>query len=461
MIKENQKIFNGLFALLNAVLCVLAMVCAYLFRFYVLGGLKTVPLSYYMRLMVFVVPVHFLLSHSLGLNDSFRRKSLVSEIGKVIEVSCLDVVFVFLASFMLREVNVSRGAVVLFGCFSVLFYTAERVALRKILRAMRRKGYNLKHLLLVGWTSVAEEFCRKVMENKNLGYVIDGYVSGQKEDTGSLKLRYMGDFSCLKELLAPKGIDEVVVSLEEKEFSLLGKVIEECEREGVKSSLLPFYTKYLPMRPYIDEVEGMPLINLRRVPLDNLLNSFVKRGFDILCSLAGLTVLSPLLAAVALCVKLSSPGPVIYKQVRIGKNKREFTMYKFRSMAVEGNEDATTWGTRDDPRRTRLGAFLRKYSIDELPQLFNVLKGDMSLVGPRPERPFFVEKFREEIPLYMIKHLVRPGITGWAQVNGWRGDTSIEKRIECDIHYIENWSFLFDLKILFLTVAKGFVNKSE
>ena len=210
-------------------------------------------------------------------------------------------------------------------------------------------------------------------------------------------------------------------------------------------------------------VHGQQLveINLRRVPLDNLLNSFVKRMFDIVASLLGLVILSPFLLAVAIGVKITSPGPIIYKQERVGRNKKIFTMYKFRSMAVEGNADTTTWGTRDDPRRTRFGAFLRKYSIDELPQLYNVLRGDMSLVGPRPERPFFVEKFREEIPLYMIKHLVRPGITGWAQVNGWRGDTSIEKRIECDIHYIENWSFLLDIKILFLTVFRGFVNQSE
>ena len=238
-------------------------------------------------------------------------------------------------------------------------------------------------------------------------------------------------------------------------------IIDTCEKEGVKSSLLPFYTKYLPTRPYIDVVEGLPLINLRRVPLDNLVNGFLKRSFDILVSFVGLVLLSPVLLVVAIGVKCSSPGPVIYQQTRIGRRKKEFTMYKFRSMSLENNADMTTWGTRKDNRRTGFGAFLRKYSIDELPQLWNVLKGDMSLVGPRPERPFFVEKFREEIPLYMMKHLVRPGITGWAQVNGWRGDTSIEERIKCDIYYIENWTFLFDIKILFLTIFKGIVNKSE
>ena len=461
MIKENQKIFNFLFAVFNALLCVLAMVCAFGVRFYVLSGERGVHFTYYMQLTAMTVPVNFLLSHSFGLNDSFRRKNLITEIGKVIEVSCLDVLFVFLLSFMLKEVNVSRGVVLLFGAFNVLFSTVERVVVRKTLRALRRHGYNLKHIVMVGWTSVSGDFCRRLMQNKNLGYWIDGYVSDREEETGSLGLPYLGGYDSLPGLLAPKGVDEVVVSLEEKDFSLLGHIIEVCEQEGVKSSLLPFYTKYMPMRPYIDEVEGMPLINLRRVPLDNLLNSFVKRSFDIFCSLLGLLLLSPFLLAVAIGVKLSSPGPVIYSQERVGLNKKVFTMYKFRSMAVEGNADKTTWGTRGDPRRTRFGTFLRKYSIDELPQLFNVLRGDMSLVGPRPERPFFVEKFREEIPLYMIKHLVRPGMTGWAQVNGWRGDTSIAKRIECDIHSIENWSFLLDLKILFLTVFRGFVNHSE
>ncbi len=461
MIKENQKIFNVLFSLLNLILCVLAMVCAYRMRFQVLGGMSSVPLAYYLRLMIFTVPFHFLVYHSLGLNDSFRRKNLVQELTKVAEAGFLDVLFVFLVSFMLKEVNVSRAVVLLFGGFSVLFSALERIAVRKTLHAMRRRGYNLKHLLIVGWTDVSGSFCRRILQNKNLGYWIDGYVSDAPKDTGKLDLPYLGTYEDLPALLAPRGIDEAVVSLEEEEFPLLGRIIEICEQEGVKSSLLPFYTKFLPMRPYIDEVEGMPLINLRRVPLDNLWNSFVKRAFDIVCSLLGLIVLSPLFLAVAIGVKLSSPGPVIYSQERMGKDKKIFVMYKFRSMAVEGNADTTTWGTRRDPRRTRFGAFLRKFSIDELPQLWNVLRGDMSLVGPRPERPYFVERFRDEIPLYMIKHLVRPGITGWAQVNGWRGDTSIEKRIEFDLHYIENWSFLFDLKILFLTLFHGIVNPSE
>ncbi len=461
MFRENQKGFHLLFSVFNALLCVLAMACAYGVRFYVLGGERGVHFSYYMRLTALVVPFHFLLSHSLGLHDWFRRKSPVAELGKEIEAACLDVLFVFLLSFLLKEVDVSRGAVLIFGAFQALFTAAERAAVHGALWAVQRRGLHLRHMLLVGWTSVSGDFCRRLLQNRSLGCRIDGYVSDREEDTGDLALPRLGGFDSLPALLARREIGEVVVSLEEEDFGLLGGIIEACEEAGVKSSLLPFYTKYLPMRPYIEDVEGLPLINLRRVPLDSLLNSFVKRGFDVVCALLGLVVLSPLLLLVAAGVKLSSPGPVIYRQERVGRNRRVFTMYKFRSMAAGEEADETSWGTRGDPRRTRFGAVLRRYSIDELPQLVNVLRGEMSLVGPRPERPFFVDRFRGEIPLYMIKHLVRPGMTGWAQVNGWRGDTSIEKRIECDLYYIENWSFLLDLKILLLTVFRGFVNRSE
>ena len=190
-------------------------------------------------------------------------------------------------------------------------------------------------------------------------------------------------------------------------------------------------------------------------------NAFIKRAMDIVGSLLCIVLFSPIMLAAAIAVKLSSPGPIIFKQERVGLHNRTFKMYKFRSMTVQkASEEVSKWTTKNDVRVTPVGRFIRKTSIDELPQLFNVLKGDMSLIGPRPERPFFVDKFKEEIPRYMIKHQVRPGMTGWAQVNGLRGDTSIRKRIELDLFYIENWSVSFDIRILFLTVFKGFVNKN-
>ena len=462
MLKENQRIFNVTMVVLDACICLISMVLAFVIRFNVLdGGHDRIGIVYYLRLMVLVIPFYFLLYQYFGLHDSFRSKALVSEIGKIVQANMVGSIFIFVLVFFLKEVNVSRMVVVLFAGMNTLFGSIERVAIRKILRRLREKGYNLKQLLIVGWNQASGEFYDKIMLNRSLGYDVCGYLSGQPENVGKRNLPYRGTFQELSNLLENKEIDEVVISLDYDEFPELEEIIDTCEREGVKSSLLPFYTKFLPTRPYIDVVEGMPLINLRRVPLDNLVNGFLKRSFDIVASLLGLVFLSPVFLGVAIGVKCSSPGPVIYRQTRIGRRKREFTMYKFRSMEVQPeSEEKKAWTVKNDPRVTPIGKFMRHTSIDELPQLFNILKGNMSLVGPRPERPFFVEKFREEIPRYMVKHQVRPGLTGWAQVNGYRGDTSIRKRIEYDLYYIENWSIGLDIKIIFLTFFKGFINKN-
>lgn len=462
MIKENQRILNALFAAIDAALCFAAMILAFYLHFRNYGQSGYLGLDYYINLQKYVIPAYFFLYHYFELHDSFRHKSLLSEIGKIIQSNTAGVVFIFLLVFFLKEVHISRMVILLFGMINTVFSSLFRLSLRKILRRVRAKGFNLKHLLIVGWNEVSAEFYDRITSNHNLGYDIVGYLEHSKAYTAGREIAYVGGFHSLPQLLNRKGIDEVIISLDYNEFSELSYIIDECEKAGVKSNLLPFYIKYLPTKPYIDEVEGMPLINIRRVPIDNLLNSFSKRLFDIVCSILALILFSPLMLITAVGVKITSPGPIIYKQERIGRNKRPFHMYKFRSMKVsDGISDMTTWGTKQDDRRTKFGTFIRKYSIDELPQLWNVLKGDMSLVGPRPERSYFVDKFKEEIPLYMLKHLMRPGITGWAQVNGWRGDTSIEERIKCDIYYIENWTFLFDIKILLLTVFKGFINKSE
>lgn len=462
MIKENQRLFNWIFAIVDALICFMSMTAAYLIRFNLLTGITNGrAFGYYFSLLPWIIPAYYLCYRYFGLHETFRYKSFIKEAGKIMQANTAGVVFVFLLIFMLKDVDASRLTILLFAAINVTLTAGERFILRRLLRAMRRSGYNLKHLLIVGWNEVSGEFYDKIRANKNLGYKVHGYIGSAEDLTDGKKPTYLGGFSELSELLTDDSIDEVVISLDFDEFPFLGDIIEACEKQGVKSSLLPFYTKYLPTRPVIDEVEGMPLINIRRTPLDNLFNSFIKRGFDIVASACGLVLLSPLLAFTAICVRASSPGGAIYRQTRIGRNKKEFTMYKFRSMSVEGNNDKTEWGTRRDARRTGFGSFIRKFSIDELPQLFNVLRGDMSLVGPRPERPFFVEKFRDEVPLYMLKHLVRPGITGWAQVNGWRGDTSIVERVKCDIYYIENWTFLMDIKIVFMTVFRGIINPSE
>ena len=290
-----------------------------------------------------------------------------------------------------------------------------------------------------------------------LGLTLLGYISDQST---ALAAKYLGNFEELRDILDRRKPDEVVAALEMTDYERMPVLIQACEKSGVRLSLIPFYADYMPSRPQIDSLNGLPLINLRRIPLDNLGNAFMKRSMDILGSLFLILFTSPLMLITAVGVRLSSPGPVIFKQKRVGLNKKKFYMYKFRSMRLNDASD-TAWSTDSDERKTRFGAFIRKFSIDELPQFFNVLKGDMSLVGPRPEVPFYVEQFKEEVPLYMVKHQVRPGITGWAQVNGLRGDTSIEDRIRHDVYYIENWTLLFDVKILFMTLFKGVKNQEK
>jgi Undecaprenyl-phosphate glucose phosphotransferase len=234
-----------------------------------------------------------------------------------------------------------------------------------------------------------------------------------------------------------------------------------CEKSGVHTKFIPDYQDFFPTIPYTEDLDGLPVINIRNVPLSNSVNRFLKRIIDLVGCIAALLLFSIPMIVVTVIIKTTSPGPIIFTQDRIGRHNKEFKMYKFRSMEIQTeSREKKAWTTFNDPRVTKIGKFIRRTSIDELPQLFNVLKGEMSLVGPRPERPFFVDKFKEEIPRYMIKHQVQPGMTGWAQIKGFRGDTSIRKRIECDLYYIENWTLALDFKILFFTIFNGFINKN-
>ena len=284
-----------------------------------------------------------------------------------------------------------------------------------------------------------------------------GYVSLSETDGIG---KHLGHYEDLPRLLSGPQVDEVIVALEPHENQFMAQVISWCEQGGARTSIIPFYNDYIPAHPTIDIIGGVKMINIRAIPLDNLFNAALKRTMDIVGSLILIVVTSPIMLIAAIGVKLSGPGPILFRQERVGLNKKNFTMYKFRSMRVNTQQD-TGWSRDKDDRKTAFGSLIRKTSIDELPQFFNVLKGDMSLIGPRPEVPYFVEQFKETVPLYMVKHQVRPGITGWAQVNGYRGDTSIEGRIRCDIWYIENWSLWLDIKILFMTVFGGMINSEK
>ena len=317
-------------------------------------------------------------------------------------------------------------------------------------------------VLVDGYSRAAEAYIDRLQWNPQWGYSVVGILDDHMPEGSLYKgVKLLGGIDELNNILPENGLDEIAVALSLKDYDRLEEIVGVCEKSGVHTKFVPDYNSLIPSRPYTEDMMGLPVINIRYVPLSNAGNAFLKRVMDVAGSIFGIIITSPLLLLIAVLIKITSPGPIIFKQERVGLHNKSFYMYKFRSMELQPEEDEKkAWTVKNDPRVTPIGRFIRRTSIDELPQLFNILKGDMSLVGPRPERPLFVEKFKEEIPRYMIKHQIRPGLTGWAQVNGYRGDTSILKRIEYDLYYIENWTVGLDVKIILLTFITGFVNKN-
>ncbi len=364
--------------------------------------------------------------------------------------------------YIVKQNDYSRKMICIFYLLNISLTAASRLVVRKLLRSFRAKGYNLKHILLAGYSRAAEEYIDRIMGNPEWGYVVCGILD-DSVPAGTLYkgVKVLGRIDNLHELLPANELDEIAITLSLKDYDRLEEIVSICEKYGVHTKFIPDYNSVIPTRPYTEDLMGLPVINIRNVPLTNTANMLTKRLMDIVGSLVGIVLTSPIMLICAIAVKATSRGPVVFKQERVGLHGKHFSMYKFRSMEQQKpSEEQKAWTVKNDPRVTNVGKIMRKTSLDELPQLFNILKGDMSLVGPRPERPLFVDKFKEEIPRYMVKHQVRPGLTGWAQVNGYRGDTSIRKRIEYDLYYIENWTVWLDVKIIFMTFFTGFINKN-
>ena len=461
MIRKNQRLINGLNLLSDLFLIFAAYFAALLAKFFLLEGHRgTIPwLSepvYWGMAFVYsglVVLIYYL----TGLYGSYRFKRMGSEALTVLLINGVGVLSLMALMYLVRMSEFSREALFLFWLFSSFFVLAKRTVTRALLRHYRKLGYNQKHVVVVGSGHFAHQYVEDVKRNPHMGFTVDGYVS--EDDCPELGQR-LGTFDELEQVLDSRLVDEVVAALEPEEIGFMKQVLATADKTGVRISIIPFYNDYIPAYPTIDVVGHTKLINMRSTPLDNVMWRMVKRGMDVAGSLVLILLTSPIMLFAAIGVRLSSPGPILFKQERVGRDKKPFRMWKFRSMRITGTED-TGWSTNADPRKTKFGSFIRKYSIDELPQFFNVLKGDMSLIGPRPEIPFHVSHFKEEIPLYLVRQQVRPGITGWAQVNGLQGDTSIEKRVEYDIWYIENWSLWLDIKILFMTVFGGMKNNEK
>ena len=466
MIKDNQKYFNRMHVLIDAVVIAVSYWLAWVLKFR--SGLfdnegGMLPFEWYMFGLIFIIPGYLILYYAFNLYTSKRVQGRRLEFANIAKANTIGMLLMISAIYVIiKEIDFSRWVIFIFYAVNIVLETFVRNGIRYLLRDMRRRGFNQKHILLVGYSRAAEEYIDRIIQNPQWGYTVRGILDDSVTAGTMYKgVKVLGRIDNLMVILPENKLDEIAITLGLSEYFRLEEIVALCEKSGVHTKFIPDYNNIIPTKPYTEDLLGLPVINIRYVPLTNTFNATVKRLMDVVGAIVAIILFSPVMLIAAILVKVTSPGPLIYKQVRVGLHNKSFEMYKFRSMEVQPEqEEQKAWTVKNDPRVTTVGKFMRRTSIDELPQLFNVLRGDMSLVGPRPERPFFVEKFLEEIPRYMVKHQVRPGLTGWAQIHGYRGDTSIRKRIEHDLYYIENWTVGLDIKILFLTFFKGFVNKN-
>ena len=467
MIKSNQKYLNGLHVIIDAFIIAGSYLLAWWIKFETpFGNVKQggsfLPRATYFGAIPYIVAVYLIIYKCCNLYTAKRGSGPGGELLRIIEANVIGAVGMTSILFIIWQQHFSRTMIGMFVCLNITFTAVFRLSLREALMAARRRGYNMKYVLLVGYSRAAEEYIDRVRWNPQWGYVIRAILDDVTPRGTIYKgIKVVGRIDNLEIILPENKLDEIAITLPLSQYGRLADIVAQCEKSGVHTKFIPDYTSIIPSRPYTEDLMGLPVINIRNVPLTRWSNRMFKRTVDIVGAAAGLLVASPLMILIAVLVKATSEGPVIFAQERIGLHNKPFRMYKFRSMRSQsGQDEEKDWTVENDPRVTKVGKFIRRTSLDELPQLINILRGDMSLVGPRPEQTKYVEEFKEKIPRYMIKHQVRPGLTGWAQVNGLRGDTSIEKRIDYDLYYIENWTLEFDLRILFLTIFKGFINKN-
>jgi len=467
VIKDNQKYFNRLQVLIDACVIAVSYWLAWFLKFeahisFFRESVKSLTFQQYMMPLVLIIPGYLILYSAFNLYTPKRVQGRRLELANIVKANTIGLLLLIVALYIIKEVDFSRAMIFLFFFINITAEETTRIIIRYVLRDIRKRGLNQKHILLVGYSRAAEEYIDRILQNPQWGYNVRGILDDEVTAGTMYKgIKVLGKIDNLMVILPQNRLDEIAITLGLDEYYRLERIVSQCEKSGVHTKFIPDYNNIIPTKPYTEDILGLPVINIRYVPLSNTFNAVIKRLMDIVGSAVAIVLFSPVMLIVSAIIKLTAPGPLIYKQTRVGLHNKSFEMYKFRSMEVQKEEhEKKAWTVKNDPRVTGIGKFIRRTSIDELPQFFNILKGDMSMVGPRPERPFFVEKFREEIPRYMIKHQVRPGLTGWAQVNGLRGNTSIRKRIEYDLYYIENWTIGLDIKILFLTVFKGFVNKN-
>ena len=450
MIKKYQNSAGVMTRFADAILVLLAWVSAYPIRFhwFKFTGYPEVPsVEYYLALLPLILVLWAAGFQFFGVYRYDRVIRRSTEIYTLMRAHVGTLVIFTALTYFITQYRFSRGVILIFGGLVFLFCWAYRVLFRKLLRELTKRGIHTTQLMAIGEGRALQYVLLQLRRYPELGVQITDVIGPENYSTALDRIRAR----------KPK---MVLLGVASKDSAQLASWIQSLKDEPIDLQIIPDYADFLTLGAAVESFAGVPLVQLNESPLFGYL-AWVKRFIDFALAGFGLLILSPLLIAVATLVKLTSRGPIFYGQERMGLDGQTFKMYKFRSMQMDAEKKTgAVWAIQNDDRRTPIGKLLRSTSIDELPQLWNVFIGDMSLVGPRPERPVFVNKFRDEIPNYMLRHKVKTGITGWAQVNGWRGDTSLEKRIECDLYYIRNWSLWLDVKILILTVFKGFVHKN-
>ncbi len=419
------------------------------------------PFESYWKLVTPILIMWAIIFHISGLYRPRRGSSQAEEFVEIFQAISVGTIMLITFNFFSNQYAYSRLVFLYFWGINIFAIGLSRSLFRNLIDYARSKGYNLRHILIAGAGNLGQELTRKSHTYTELGLNVIGFVDDDPRKQGKTieGTPVLGTLEHTRRIIREHGIQQLFIALpmtaHDRILALLSSVDQEC----VDIKFIPDLMQYMSLRVGVEELDGIPIVNLRETPIQGW-NSVIKRGFDIVFSLLFIALSLPIMLFLTILVKLSSPGPILYKQKRMGLDGHLFNMYKFRSMRMDAEaKSGAVWAKKHDHRRTRIGAFMRSTSLDELPQFFNVLRGDMSLVGPRPERPPFVQKFRQKIPQYMLRHRVKSGITGWAQINGWRGNTSIEKRIEFDLYYIQNWSVAFDFKILIMTIWKGMINK--
>lgn len=467
MIRRQYQFIQSIKAVSDLLLVTVCWPLAYFLRFHVDFVNSLIPVTKgvpgfieYLPLLVLIFMTWLVVFITIGLYRPSASPSLSREVFRVVRANTTALLTFMAASIMVAEVKPSGATIMIFALLTTVSLTVSRILFRRIIIGINRRPENRVQALVAGTGELGRRLANKISNHRELGLTIAGFLTDNKEEIGSTidGLEVLGHIQDINQVVADGRINQVFIALPLSAHQRIGEVLENLAEEMVDVKIVPDLYQFVTLRGGVEDFDGLPIIHLKETSLYGW-RIVAKRMFDVAFSSLALGLGSPLYLALAIGVKLTSPGPVIYRQRRMGLDGRTFDVLKFRSMRVDAEkETGAKWAVKDDPRRTSFGTFIRKTNLDEIPQFWNILVGHMSVVGPRPERPVFIEQFRQQVPRYMLRHRVKAGLTGWAQVHGWRGNTDLAKRIEHDLYYIQHWSFGLDLRIIWKTIYGDLVN---